>query len=366
MLATTVVTTAVAAGVIAAPVIAGLGYRAVRRWRTARATAIRTRDGIAEERFVRVGGIDQWIGIRGEDRTNPVLLVLHGGPGSPYSVFTPLLRSWEKHFTVVQWDRRGAGKTLGRNGKAGCGELTLDRMVDDAAEVVEHLREHLRQDKVVLLAGSMGTLVGAQLALRRPGLFHAYVATDCYVDMLRNEAAGYRMTLDRVRAAGNGRGVSRAVAALERIGPDPSRWDVRAWGVKMQWAMRTDPVTPNGAMKLMLSRVLTSPAHTLRDVAHWFSGFAYSRDRLFDEFMAFDARRLGSRFEVPYFLFQGDTDVVTLTGLAEEYFAELQAPTKALVRIRDAGHFCAFTRPEEFLRGLLSHVRPLTAPQTTP
>jgi pimeloyl-ACP methyl ester carboxylesterase len=352
---TTIVATA--AGILAALVIAGLGYRAVRRWHTARATAIRTPDGIVEERFVRLGGIDQWIGIRGENRANPVLLILHGGPGSPYSIFTPLLRSWEEHFTVVQWDRRGVGKTLGRNGKAGCGELTFDRMADDAVELVEYLRGYLRQDKVVLLAGSMGTLLGTRLALRRPDLFHAYVATDCYADMARNEAVGYQMALDRARAAGN----ARAVKALEKIGPDPSRWDVRAWGVKMQWAMRTDPVTPNGAMKLVMARVLTSPTHTLRDVGHWLRGFGYARDRLYSEFMAYDAARLGSRFEVPFFVFQGDTDVVTVTGLAEEWFAEVQAPTKGLMSIRGAGHFCAFTQPEQFLRGLLSQVRPLTS-----
>lgn len=353
---------ATAAGIVAAPVVAGLAYRAVRRYRVATATAIRTPNGIVEERFVRIGGIDQWIGIRGEDRDNPVLLVLHGGPGSPYSIFTPLLRSWEKRFTVVQWDRRGAGKTLGRNGKAGSGELTFARMVDDGIEVAEFLRGLLHKDKLVLLAGSMGTLVGVPLVQRRPDLFSAYVGTDCYVDMARNEALGYQMALDRVCTAGN----TKAVTALERIGPDPARWDTRAWSVKMQWAMGTDPVTPNGATKLVLKLLMTSPTHTLRDIGHWFTGFAYARDRLFDQFMAFDARRLGTRFEVPFFVFQGDSDVVTLTGLAEEYLAEVQAPAKALVPIHGASHFCAFTQPEQFLRGLLTHVRPLASPPTAP
>ncbi len=73
---------------------------------------IRSAHGMADERFARIGGIDQWIGIRGEDRDNPVLLVIHGGPGSSYGIFTPVIRSWEKHFTVVQWDQRGAGRTL--------------------------------------------------------------------------------------------------------------------------------------------------------------------------------------------------------------------------------------------------------------
>ena len=75
--------------------------------------------------------------------------------------------------------------------------------------------------------------------------------------------------------------------------------------------------------------------------------------------MAYDARRLGPRFEIPFFLFQGESDVVTLTTLAQDYFADVEAPAKALALIADAGHFAAFTRPERFLTELLDKVRPL-------
>jgi pimeloyl-ACP methyl ester carboxylesterase len=71
---------------------------------------------------------------------------------------------------------------------------------------------------------------------------------------------------------------------------------------------------------------------------------------------------------VPFFLLQGETDVITLTTLAEEYFVEVQAPTKELALIRDAGHFAAFTQPERFLAELRTRVRPLasaTSPSST-
>jgi pimeloyl-ACP methyl ester carboxylesterase len=210
---------AAAAGVAAVPVAGGLAYRKSRQRRVAQALVIDTPNGIVEERFVRVGGIDQWIQIRGEDRDNPVLLVLHGGPGWPNAVFTLPLRPWEQHFTVVQWDHRGAGKTLGRNGKVGSGEMTFGRRVADAVELVEFLRNYLHKAKVILLAESMGTLTGMPLVKQRPELFHALVVTDLYVDVARNEALKYQMTLERLRAADK----SKAVAALERIGADPTR-----------------------------------------------------------------------------------------------------------------------------------------------
>jgi hypothetical protein len=96
-----------AAGVIAAPAVGGLAWRKARQRRVAKALEIDTPNGIVEQLFVKVGGIEQWIQLRGEDRDNPVLLVPHGGPGWPNAVFTLPLRPWEQHFTVVQWDHRG-------------------------------------------------------------------------------------------------------------------------------------------------------------------------------------------------------------------------------------------------------------------
>jgi pimeloyl-ACP methyl ester carboxylesterase len=344
-----------AAAVAGVGAAGGLAYRQVRRRQTARRLAIRTPNGIAEERFVRVGGIDQWIQIRGEDRDNPVLFVLHGGPGSPYALFTPLIRSWERHFTVVQWDRRGVGKTRGRSGPVPDGENTFERLVDDAVEVVEFLREHLRTDTVVLLAGSMGTIVGLPLAKRRPDLFSALVCTDMYADMRRNEAVGYQLTLDRVRAAGN----AKAVTALERIGADPAQWDLRAWQTKMDWTMKTDPVTPNAVTRLLFPLAVTSPTYSLRDVRHLLAGFVTTQKQMFDEYRRYDANALGPRFEVPFFVFQGASDVLTVTALVEEYFATVEAPRKEFAPIEGASHFAAFTRPDRFLDELVARVLPI-------
>src|SRR5262245_14493007 len=113
------------------------------RRKLAKSLTITSPNGIDEHGFVCIGGIEQWISIRGEDRSNPVLLLVHGGPGSIYSIFTPLLRFWEPHFTIVQWDQRGAGKTFRRNGKVGSGELTLDRLARDGIELAEYLRAYL-------------------------------------------------------------------------------------------------------------------------------------------------------------------------------------------------------------------------------
>ncbi|GAA2582724.1 alpha/beta hydrolase [Dactylosporangium fulvum] len=334
--------------IAAAAVVAPLAYRAARKHRRALDARINTPDAVVEGRYVTIGGTQQWLQIRGEDRANPVLLVVHGGPGSPYSVFTPVLREWEKHFTVVHWDRRGAGRTLRHNGWPPAEELTFERMVDDGIEVAEYLRRHLRKDKLILMAGSMGTIVGLPMAQRRPDLFSAYVGTDFYVDMVANERQARLDTLARLRAAGNHKGV----AALEALDEDPRNWDVTAWGRRMQWTMGTDPTTPNGVFKLLFPLLLTKPDYSLLDVMAWLKGFGKVRDAMFEQFMRFDARALGSRFEIPFHLFQGAQDVVTLTDPAVSYFDEVEAPQKSLVLIEGASHFAAFTQPQRFLAAL--------------
>lgn len=344
----TLIALAAAALLLSAPFV----LRAVLKRRGAAKARIDTPNGIVEGRYVTIGGVEQWLQIRGEDRDNPVLLVVHGGPGSPYSVFTAALRDWERHFTVVHWDRRGCGRTLRRNG-APTAPVTFEQLVADGIEVAEHVRAHLGKDKVILMAGSMGTIVGLPMARQRPDLFSDYVGTDFYVDMIANERQGRLDTLDRLRAAGNKRGV----ATLEALDADPRTWDVKAWGRRMQWSMGTDPANPNGGLKTLFSLLLTKPDYSLLDVAAWLRGFAAVRDAMFDQFMRFDARAEGTTLQIPFHLFQGAQDVVTLTAPAAEFFEAVDAPAKSLVLIEGASHFAAFTHPAEFLAALRSTAR---------
>lgn len=86
------------------------------------------------------GGIKQWISVSGNERRNPILLFVHGGPGC---VMMPLSwiyqRPWEDYLTVVQPDQRGAGKTFVSNDAAGVFPTVPYRwMVDDTEEIVEY------------------------------------------------------------------------------------------------------------------------------------------------------------------------------------------------------------------------------------
>jgi pimeloyl-ACP methyl ester carboxylesterase len=331
-----------------------LGYHAIRQRKVRTALAMLTPSGIAEGRFVTIGGIEQWIQIRGEDRANPILLFLNGH-GLSMPPLTPILRSWERHFTVVLWDQRSVGKTLVRNGKADSHSWSFERLAEDGVAVTEFVCRHLGQAQIILLGHSQGSIVGVLMAKRRPDLFHAYVGTGQVIDLARNEPISYEMAVERARAAGN----KKAIKALARVGPPPYQ-EARSWVVKQRWSFVTDPEF-RAWSKLALRMVLSAHILSLKEVYLSYAAISYLPERLFAEIMAFDARRLGAAFAMPFFVFQGGRDCSTLPALAEEYVATVEAPRKAMVLLKDGGHMAVLMQPEQFLTELRERVLPLVS-----
>jgi pimeloyl-ACP methyl ester carboxylesterase len=331
--------------------------RSVRRRRAAARLKIRSERGIQEASFVRIGGIDQWVQIRGEDRANPVLLVLHGGMAMSYMPQTEAFRPWEKHFTVVQWDRRGVGRTFGRNKARGSGEMTLERIAQDGLELAAHLAKRLGKAKILLMGHSMGSQVGVTMAARGPELFHAYLATEQIVTMAENEAVTYRMTLERLRE----QGLVREARRLERLGPPPYPTAMR-WGVKQGMAERAD--ADYGRVLKQMGRQLMR-GYSLKDLTDFFAANQFCASRLYGQWMAFDARKLGDRFGLPVVVIQGERDLMAPIGLVRAWLDGLQAPRKRLVSL-DAGHLSMFTAPDAFMSALLTEVRPLAVEAEAP
>jgi len=183
---------------------------------------ISTPEGIEALEQVDIGGTKQWISIRGLNRANPVLLMIHGGPGSPTMATSWAFQTpWEDYFTVVQWDQRGVGKNHATADiKALANTMTVERMVQDGEEMVGYLRKRLQKDKIVVLGFSWGSHIGAMVAQRRPEWLYAYVG----VGQSSNDDAEsyiYARTMDLAKNAGN----AEAVKELQAISPYPSLKD---------------------------------------------------------------------------------------------------------------------------------------------
>lgn len=301
--------------------------------------------------YVQIGGIEQWVQIGGYAPNHPPLLYLHGGPGGTSVPAAAAWKPWEDHFTVVHWDQRGAGRTFRKNGEAGCGRLTIERMVEDGIEVAEFLIAHLARPKILLVGHSWGSALGIYLLRRRPELFSAFVGTGQLVNMRENEEYNYRRQLERAERLEN----HDALQALRAIGPPPysqfsSLLTLRDW---------TDRLTEGDGDPLQPRPTPRAPDFSAEEVPSMLQGAEFSRKELLDELNTVNLPSLGLKFDVPIFFFQGTHDQQTPMELAERYFAAIEAPHKKFVRFEECHHFVVMNRPDAFLGELLTHVRPL-------
>jgi pimeloyl-ACP methyl ester carboxylesterase len=340
-------------GALIVLVLAALGFRGWRQARVAASLAIRTPNGIDEAGFVRIGGIEQWVSIRGEDLANPVIVVAHGGPGSSLTPFIAIVsRAWERHFTVVHWDQRGAGSTFSRAPK-GQGEISLQRIAEDGLEVTVHALQRTGQAKAIMLGASWGSMVAVTMARRRPELFHALVGAGQVVDATRNETVGYQALLARVRAAGD----ARSEAALVRLGPPP--WTLQQTMIERRILIgRHPPPSERGMQTKVVLALLTSPGLSLKQAIDWFGGANFSTTSLRDGLFSYSDGPPYAPLAVPFIVIQGADDIQTPTSLAAEYLEAIEAPAKRFVSLPGGGHMASVAMPDAFLQALLAQARP--------
>ncbi|MDH0865158.1 alpha/beta hydrolase [Mitsuaria sp. GD03876] len=292
---------------------------------------------IQESGYVPIGGISQWVTIQGADCANPVVLIVHGGPGNPNTPFADrLFGTWTGQFTVVQWDQRGAGKTFQENKPAEDEPLTMARLAKDGVEVARYVASRLGKRQVILMGGSWGSALAVHMAMAEPALFQAYVGTAQLVNYHADTAASYAKTVALAKAAND----ADSLGKLEKIGAPP--WtDPRAFGVlrrvtRKYEAMRIDPA-PKGWFAF--GPGYDSPAYE----AAYEAGEDYS-------FLAFvglagdgmgpriDLGQLGLRFAMPVYLLQGEQDLVTPLEISRAYFDALVAPKKEFLPLARTGH----------------------------
>jgi pimeloyl-ACP methyl ester carboxylesterase len=338
----------------------GLTFRAYRQHVAALALSIHSPDGIEEGRFVTIGGIKQWIQIRGEDRNNPVLLFVHGGPGGSTIPFSSGWRPWEKYFTVVQWDQRGTGRTYGATGSAVAPTMTLERMTLDGIELAEYLRSYLHKDKIILVGHSWGSFLGVHIVKQRPDQFYAYVGTGQIVGRVTFEKS-FEITIAHLQILARATHNIEALAELDPIIARPEmnpsnrlvaeKWSKALALPSIESFKLAGPIPPPFV-----------PGFTLLDWYNWYSGMTFSAKYLRGRdgpMFKRDLASLGFDFTIPMVFIEGDEDYNTPSAPAEDYFKRIVAPRKDFVQIRGGDHFIPLDRPDEFLSELLARVRPL-------
>lgn len=334
-------------------VVAALSYRAMRQHRIANEVKITSPNGIDEAKFIEVNGAEEWITIRGDNKDNPVILFLHGGPSEANSPFVEFYTPFEKDFVFVQWDQPGAGKTYIRAGSHQP-KLTIESMAADGIAVAEYVKNELRKPTIILIGQDWGGMLGLRMIEQRPDLFAAFAGTGQIVGMLGTQDVLYQYALSHATASRD----QKMLDALKQLGPPP--YDTLERYGQFQECCRNPFWPPDdvAGINRMRGLLVVSPSLSIAEVSGWIKGLRTGERELDTMLMTMeDLRKAHTAFSVPVFFIQGGDDNVTPTSLVADYISKIQAPAKKLDIVPGAGHFVMWTHAAEFLNFLREDVR---------
>jgi pimeloyl-ACP methyl ester carboxylesterase len=302
-------------------------------------------NSVSEDSFVFINGIEQWVTINGNP-SKPVILFLHGGPGSPLSPYSvKLYRDLEKDFVVVQWDQRGAGKTYGKTAPEELtpeylneNPLSLEQMTNDGIVVTEYLLKLLGKQKVILFGTSWGSALGVKMASKRPELYYAYVGhsqiVNPIIDMdFYNKI--YKMAVDS--------NDKEALDKLNTIGKPPydrAKKIGQLIGIVKKYENQNSIPAPEDWFVL-------SPAYDNekdnqnRSDGDDYSFVNYTGDtKLGVKAMSadIDFMKTNLDFQLPVYFIQGEEDILTPKEKTKAYFKKINAPKKKYYLLPKTAH----------------------------
>jgi pimeloyl-ACP methyl ester carboxylesterase len=303
------------------------------------------KNSIKEEEFILINDINQWVTIRGA-ASKPILLFLHGGPGSPMSPYSDsLFRTWERDFIIVQWDQRGAGKTFGYDAPEEltpeylkANPLTLEQMVADGISLSEHLVKRLGKTKIILFGTSWGSALGVKMITKRPDLFYAYIGHSQIVNP-SDDSALYNKVYEMAESAQDTASLSR----LKAIGKPPYS-AARSTGQLLRIVKkyeRANSTPPPGSWFVMSSAYDNPKDNQNRENGDDYSFVNYVGDnRLEVQSMRAHINLIKDdfRFKIPVYFIQGNEDLLTPKESTKKYFDKIEAPDKKYYLLQKTAH----------------------------
>ena len=308
---------------------------------------------IAEVNYLQLGGVDQWVMIRGENGSNPPLILLHGGPGfTEMRLFRHFNAPLEKCFTVVNWDQRGAGKSFDR--KIPKSSMTVEQFIADLDELVDTVRKRLGTRKVTIFGHSWGSALGVLYAARFPDKVAAYVGSGQIGDWPAGELSSYAFVLAELDRCNN----RKAVKELRAIGAPPHTAE-KLW-VQRTWLDRVAG-HPGGMSMWEFGRiVLGGPESSIFDLPNIQRGFRFSLDAMWTEVSALNLNQAVPSLQMPVFFFLGRRDHQVPADTSAAYFNVLTAPSKRLIWFEESGHEPFVDEPAKFNAAMVELVRPVS------
>lgn len=301
---------------------------------------------------VTLGGVDQWILIRAQDTTKPVLLILHGGPGGaqlPWvDIFQPA--ALEENFIVVQWDQRGAGKSFDPDLTAD--DLQAEDFVADTFELTDLLRTRFGQDKIFLHGHSWGSALGFLVIAQDSTPFHAYIPAGERVNWVQSHTNSLAWVKEQAIAVNNTDFLKR----IEELGTfEATNREHLEVVYEGQDVFRGGDIYTEGLWDQMLDYVFSgqSPYYTMTELNYYIPGLEKSGEAIAEFAYSYNLPDILTSATIPVHFMVGEHDHNTAADLSFEFYEALDAPAKSFTIIDGAGHSFLYEKPDEWAANLI-------------
>lgn len=283
---------------------------------------------------IKLGGVDQWILIRGEDTSKPVILFLHGGPGMPAMYLAHAFqRDLEKDFVVVHWDRRGAGKSYAAGLE---GEITVRQTLEDTFELTRMLLAHFGHKRLYLVGHSWGTYLGMLAVKEQPEYYAAYVGIG---QLSMSSRTVHNVQRDFLLRKAYESSDLKLVSALQSNSASIDEVDLFQYGAELHESTSFWPLLLSG---------LRAPEYTFTDAMNVKRGVELVNRKMVYNVISGALSDNVRKVDVPIFFFLGRYDYNAPSGLAAEYLDSIACPFKRLVWFERSAHFPFFEESDRF------------------
>lgn len=297
---------------------------------------------INELKKVEIGGMKQSILVKGQSKENPILLMLHGGPGFPLMPFSNKLKRLEEEFIVVYWDQRGAGKSYSEEISANT--MTKEIFLKDAYEVIQLVKCEYGKERIFLAGHSWGSILGINLAHEYPSEIYAYIGISQVVDFAKGNEISYKFALKTAEE----KNMTDKVQMLIEIGEPPYKEGVTEISLISSCVSEFGgayhiPVDIDGIIG-------NSEVYSTIDIDNINKGMQFSGVNLIETIIGTNlVRDKKITFQVPIILLCGKYDYLVPSEVDLEYYEILNAPSKELIWLNESAHFCHLEETENFI-----------------
>ena len=308
---------------------------------------ISTNNEISDLISLSLNGYEQKILIEGNSRTLPVVITLHGGPGTPipFSVgCRGLFPEFTDNFIMVYWDQLGCGI----NNCIIDDAFSIDDFVKMTEDLIKEIKKRFVDNKILIFSTSWGSILSAKLLERNPNAVDGVIASGQIIknvflcEEVMNE-------LDKSKISRKKMDKIRTVTVDNYSGKDLQLISTSLRKYTNAYQNKIGAKAPMGSI---IKGLLTSPDYKFKDFKAIMVNGYMKNNSLWKEILRIDLSEILGGVEIPYLLLQGDTDIVASTQTAKSLVSNCNNPNLRIQVISNTGHMPGVEMMEALMRVL--------------